>query len=121
MVRSSLTLLALALVLTVVPAYGITIPERELEDSTGPCLFSVTQDASVRTLTWSPFPGASSYKVGYRIGSSITGLAELSGTSYEHTGWDPQACLEYILVAYDSGGANICWAHVENVGTGCSQ
>jgi hypothetical protein len=27
----------------------------------------------------------------------IVGLAETTSTSYNHTGWDPDACLEYVM------------------------
>ncbi len=115
-----LSLIVLSLIL-VLPAGAVTIPEWEIEDFQSPCTLSLSQSGSVRTLSWSAVSGASSYKVGYRTGGTITGLAELTGTSYDHTGWDPDACLEYVLVAYDSGGAKICAAHVENVGASCSQ
>ena len=118
-VLSSLSLLLFVLV--VFPAWAVTIEEEDLVTFSVPCTLSVSQNGSVRTLSWSSVSGASSYKVGYRTGGTITGLAELSGTSYDHTGWDPNQCLEYLLVAYDSGGAKICSAHVENVGTSCPQ
>ena len=117
----SFTFLSLSLGLVVATALAIDIPVGDLEDFGFPCTLSLTQSGSVRTLSWSAVSGASSYKVGYRAGGTTVGLAELSGTSYDHTGWDPDACLEYVLVAYASGGAKICAAHLENVGTSCPQ
>ena len=121
MLRSSLTLLSiLALLLVVVPAYATTTPEWEVEDFTAPCAMQVTQAGPVRTLSWVAVPGGATYRVGYRIGSVVTVLAQLPGTSYDHVGWDPNACFEYLVAAYDGGGW-ICSAHVLNVGGGCMQ
>lgn len=115
------TFSVLFLLLAVTTAQAVDIPVGDLQDFTTPCTLSVSGSGSVRTLSWSAVSGASSYKVGYRAGGTITGLAELTGTSYQHTGWDPDACLEYVLVAYDSGGYKVCAAHVENVGASCPQ
>jgi hypothetical protein len=119
MQRTIFSFLVVALLVPTATAQAVEIPVQDLESFTSPCTLSVSQNGSVRTLSWSAVSGASSYKVGYRTGGTTVGLAELSGTSYDHTGWDPDACLEYVLVAYDSGGAKICAAHVENVGGNC--
>ena len=116
-----LSLSVLFFVLVVSPAWAVTIEEEEIATFTSPCTLSLSQSGSVRTLSWSAVSGANSYKVGYRIGGTITGLAELTGTSYEHTGWNPNECMEYVLVAYDSGSNKVCAAHVENVGANCMQ
>jgi hypothetical protein len=110
------------LVSAVVPnvAQAVTIHPGELESFGVPCALSVSQSGSVRVLSWSPVSGASTYKVGYRLQGAIYALAEVTGTSYEHTGWSPSDCLEYVMVACDGSGTKICAAHVPNVGS-CSQ
>jgi hypothetical protein len=101
-------------------AHAVTILPDELENFGTPCTLSVSQNGSVRTLSWSVVSGASTYKVGYRLGSSIIALAQVSGTSYDHTGWSASDCLEYVMVACNGSGAKVCAAHVSNVGS-CPQ
>jgi hypothetical protein len=102
-------------------ASATTLPADDLQSPGPPCALSVSDIGSARTLSWSSVSGASSYKVGYRRGNgTIVGLAEITLTSYVHTGFDPNECLEYVMVAYDSGGTRICSASVPNIGLDCS-
>lgn len=105
--------LLLLLVLRVLPAQAApTIPEGDLQFFGSGCSLAVLEGGSSRSLTWPSVAGASSYKVGYReCNGTIVGLAEVTGVSYTHTGWSPNACLEYICVAYDSSGNKICAGH----------
>ena len=101
---------------------AVTIEPTEISSFTSPCTLSISQDGSVRTLSWSAVSGASSYKVGYRLpNETIVALAEVTSTSYEHTGWTSGDCLEYVLVACDGSGSKVCAAHLPDVGTGCPQ
>jgi len=101
-------------------AQAVTIEPTEIESFSSPCTLSVSQDGSVRTLSWSSVSGASSYKVGYRLpNGTIVALDEVTNTSYEHMGWTPGDCLEYVLVACDGSGSKVCAAHLPDVGTGC--
>lgn len=112
----SLSLLSLFLVLAVETARATTIPGGDLEPRS-PCTLSVVQDGSVRKMSWGAVSGASSYKVGYRrCDGTIVGLAEVTGLSYEHLGWNSNECLEYVMVAYDSSGNDVCAAHVTGIG-----
>ena len=119
--RALLSLLAVLLILSAPVAHAITILPGELEHFGSPCTLSFSENGSVRTLSWSSVAGASTYKVGYRTGTSIVALAEVTGTSYQHTGWSASDCLEYVMVACDGSGTKVCAAHVPNVGTNCSQ
>lgn len=110
----------LNLVVAVSLSSAMIAPE-DLASFTSPCTLSVEQAGSVRTLSWDAVAGAVSYRVGYRMGTEITELAQLAGTSYEHTGWNPNDCYEYVVVAYDSSGVKVCAAHVENVGAQCPE
>jgi hypothetical protein len=109
------------LVLIATTAHAVGIMPGELVSFTSPCTLSISQNGSVRTLSWSSVAGASTYKVGYRLGGSIVTLAEVTGTTYQHTGWSESDCLEYVLVACDAGGAKVCAAHVLIVGTNCPE
>ena len=115
-------ILLVVLVSAVVPklAQAVTIHPGELESFGVPCALSVSQSGPVRVLSWSPVSGASTYKVGYRLQGAIYALAEVTGTSYQHTGWSPSDCLEYVMVACDGSGTKVCAARVPNVGS-CSQ
>jgi hypothetical protein len=105
----------LSIVLTAAVAHAITIDPQDLETFGSPCTLSVSQiNSDARLLSWSSVQGAASYKVGYQeCKGNIVGLAELTGLSYTHTGWDADECLEYVLVAYDSSGLDICCARAE--------
>jgi len=75
------------------------------------------QEGSLRKMGWGAVSGASSYKVGYRrCNGTIVGLAEVTGLSYDHVGWNSNECLEYVMVAYDSSGNDVCAASAANVG-----
>ena len=113
----ALCCLVLALLCGAPTAHAVTILPGELEYFGAPCTLSLTQNGSVRTLSWSAVAGASTYKVGYRIGGTIVALAEVSGTSYDHKGWSASDCLEYVMVACNGSGEAICAAHVPNVGS----
>jgi hypothetical protein len=117
----ALFFLAVALVVSGSSAGAVTITAQDVESFGSPCSLSVAQNGSVRTLSWAAVSGASTYKVGYRLGGTIVALAEVTGTSYEHSGWSSGDCLEYLLVACDGGGGKVCAAHVPNVGSGCPQ
>lgn len=117
-------IVSIVLLLNLVLAISLTsaaIAPEDLESFASPCTLSLDQAGSVRTLSWDAVSGAATYKVGYRMGTEITELAELTGLSYEHTGWNPGDCYEYVLVAYDGGGVKVCSAHIENVGTNCPE
>jgi hypothetical protein len=109
------------LALSATTAHAVGIMPGELESFSSPCTLSISQNGSVRTLSWGSVAGASTYKVGYRLAGSIVTLAQVSGTTYDHTGWSGSDCLEYVLVACDGSGAKVCAAHVPNVGTNCSE
>ena len=118
MVRAilSLSLLSLSLVLALETAHATTIPVGDLEPRS-PCTLSIVQEGSLRKMGWGAVSGASSYKVGYRkCDGTIVGLAEVTGLSYDHVGWNSNECLEYVMVAYDSGGNDVCAASAANVG-----
>jgi len=118
----ALGFLAIALlVMSSTAAHAVGILPGEIEDFGSPCSLSLSQNGSVRTLSWSSVAGASAYKVGYRLGGSIVTLAEVSGTSYQHLGWSSSDCLEYLLVACDGGGGKVCAGHLPNVGTSCPE
>lgn len=89
---------------------GITIPEGDLSPLSAPCQLTVTESPSTRVLTWASVAGATNYKVGFIQGSEIVGLAETSNTTYTHSGFDPSACLRYVVVAYDGSGHKVCAA-----------
>lgn len=100
-------------------AGAVNIPAEDLDPLRIPCLLTVTQTGTDRLLEWSSISGATFYRVGYRQCSGvIVGLAELSTTSYVHSGWSSSDCLDYVMVAYDSNAKNICAAIAEDVG-GC--
>ena len=112
----SLSLLSLFFVLAVETAHATTIPADDLEPRS-PCTLTIEQDGSVRKLSWGAVSGANSYKVGYRrCDGTIVGLAQVTGLSYDHVGWNSNECLEYVMVAYDSGGNDVCAASAANVG-----
>ena len=119
--RAMCSLVLVLIVTSSTASFAIGILPGELENFTSPCTLSLSQNGSVRTLSWSSVTGASTYKVGYRIGGSIVTLAEVSGTNYEHTGWNASDCLEYVLVASDGSGAKVCAAHLPNVGSNCPE
>jgi hypothetical protein len=103
-------------------AWAITYPDPDLDPRFGPpCTLSVTPTgSSERQLTWSPVTGASTYWVGFRrCDGSTEVLAAVAATSYTHAGFDPDECLEYLLVAYDVVGAALCSAHTAPVGSKC--
>jgi hypothetical protein len=112
-------LVALVVGLSAATAHAIAILPGEIESFGAPCTLSLSQNGSVRTLSWSAVSGASTYKVGYRLGGTIVTLAEVAGTSYEHVGWSSGDCLEYVMVACDGSGTKVCASHIPNVGTGC--
>jgi len=117
----ALCFLAIALlVMSSTAAHAVGIMPGEIENFSSPCSLSLSQNGSVRTLSWGTVAGASTYKVGYRVGGSIVTLAEITGTTYEHTSWSSSDCLEYLLVACDGSGSKVCAAHVPNVGN-CPQ
>jgi hypothetical protein len=106
--------LLLSLVLCLAPAVRAvtTIPEDDMDPFTGPCSLAIAETTGGCQLSWDAVSGTSYYVVGYRTCDGVTvGLAELAGTSYEYTGHDPSACLEYVVVAYDGSGVKICSAH----------
>jgi hypothetical protein len=122
MSRAFTILVVLFLTLRPVAAQAITIEPDDIENFSSPCNLSISTNGSVRTMSWSSVSGASTYKVGYRLGDgTIVALAEVTTSSYEHSGWSSGDCLEYVLVACDGGGSKVCAAHVPNVGTGCPQ
>lgn len=101
-------------------AHAVYIPLDDIDPFNSPCTLDVSQQGSTRTLTWSAVSGASTYKVGYRqCDGTVVGLAEVTATTYDHTGWNANECLEYVMVAYDSSGQRICSAHKLNVGADC--
>jgi len=112
--RILLTALLLASLATAAAAV-VTISEGDLQEFTGPCTLTVSESSAARTLTWTAVSGASSYKVGFR-GHVLVGLAETSGTTFVHSGFDTEDCLEYFVVAYDGTGRRICAAHAPLVG-----
>jgi hypothetical protein len=103
-------LLPLLLVVAVAPAPASpTITEGDLQDFDPGCSLTILDSGSIRSLTWASVAGAVSYRVGYRECSGrIVGLAEVTETSFSHTGWSPNACLQYVVVACDSSGSKIC-------------
>jgi chitodextrinase len=107
------TLLLGALATTAIAT--VTIPEGDLSEFNGSCTVSVTESPSSRTLAWTSVPGAASYKVGYRS-QDLVGLAETSATTFVHSGFNPDACYEYVVVAYDGAGRRICAGHAPRVG-----
>jgi len=122
MLRAHFIAAVLFLMVTCTTVHATNIDPQEVVAFTSPCDLDVSQDGSIRTLSWSGVSGASTYKVGYRLGSgSIVTLAEVSSTSYEHSGWDSATCMEYLLVACDGTGNKICAAHEPNWGTNCPE
>jgi len=89
---------------------GITIPEGDLYPLMSPCQLSIADSPTTRVLTWAPVSGAASYRVGFIHGSEVVGLTETSNTTYTHTGFDPGACLKYVVVAYDGSAHRVCAA-----------
>jgi hypothetical protein len=117
-VRAASILALVALVVEAAPAaaIGVIIPIGDLNPFGAPCSLSLGENGQSRMLGWSPVAGAAFYRVGYVAGTEVVGLAELPGTSFEHIGWAANECLEYVVVAYDSGGVKVCSAHVPRVG-----
>jgi hypothetical protein len=111
--------LSLMILLCVSAVGAVTIKEEDIDASfAAPCSLQLSQNGGTRTLTWSAVSGASFYRVGYRPagGGAIVGLSETTALSYNHVGWNPNVCLEYILVAYNASGSSLCSGHVTNVG-----
>lgn len=117
-VPSILTLVALG---AAVAAQAITYAEPDLDRFGPPCTLTVNvTGSSDRLLSWDSVSGASTYWVGFRrCDGSNEVLAIVTGTSYTHSGFDPEECLEYLLVAYDAGGTKVCAARADRVGTKC--
>ena len=113
---SILAFIGIALTAAPVAALGVTIPTGDLSPFGAPCTLAVQEIGQSRMLSWEPVAGAASYRVGYVTASGVVGLAELSGTSFEHIGWEANECLEYVVVAYDGGAVRVCSAHVPGVG-----
>jgi hypothetical protein len=93
------------------------IDTHDLEPFGPPCTLSVTENGQGRLLGWGAVSGASFYRAG-RIpaGSALEDLVETSGRSFLDTTYDPDACYEYVVVAYDANGDKICSARVTDVG-----
>lgn len=89
---------------------GTQIPEGDLNQLSFPCQLSVAESPSSRVLTWASVGGAVTYKVGFIRGAEIVGLAETANTTYTHSGFDPEACLRYVVVAYDGTALKVCAA-----------
>jgi len=89
---------------------GVLIPESDVSPLSAPCQLTVTEAPDSRVLTWSPVSGAINYRVGYIRNGEIVGLAETASTTYTHAGFDPNACLKYVVVAYDGTGHRVCAA-----------
>jgi hypothetical protein len=113
---SILALAGIALMAAPAAALGVIIPAGDLSPFGAPCTLAVQEINQSRMLSWEPVAGAAFYRVGYVTASGVVGLAELSGTSFEHIGWAANECLEYVIVAYDAGGVRVCSAHVPGVG-----
>jgi hypothetical protein len=97
-------------------ASATIIPVDDLDPMRSPCSLTLSQSDLTRTLQWSAVPGATSYKIGYRTcDGTLIGIAEVTGTSYFHVGWNPGECMDYVMVAY-SGNENICSAIREDSG-----
>lgn len=113
--------LLLSLVLCLIPtAQAVTIPEDDMDPFTGPCSLTIEETTGGRLLSWDAVSGSSVYVVGYRTCDGVVvGLAELVGTSFRHAGSDRNACLEYVVVAYDRRGVKICSAHAFTAGCPC--
>ncbi len=117
---SAPSVLAAVALLAAAAAWAITYPDPDLDVFDPPCTLTVSvDDGAQRVLSWSAVSGASTYRVGFRrCDGSTAVLADVTGTSYTHSGYHQNECLEYLLVAYDSGGSKVCAAHVVGVG-GC--
>jgi hypothetical protein len=103
--------------LLVPAAQAITIPAEDIEPFAGPCTLTLSQITSARLLSWDAVSGADKYVIGYRTSDgTIVGLATVYRTGYEHSGYDPDECLEYVMVAYDSSGSKVCSARLPGVG-----
>jgi hypothetical protein len=94
----------------------VTIPEGDLNPLTAPCSLTLTESNQLRVLTWGAVAGAANYKVGLIRGAEVIGLAETSGTTYTHSGFDPGDCVQYVVVAYDGAGQRICAAQAPLTG-----
>jgi hypothetical protein len=95
---------------------AITIPEGDLNPLSAPCSLTLSESNLERVLTWSAVSGAVSYKVGFIRRLEIVGLVETSATTTTHTGFSPEDCLEYVVVAYDGGGHRVCAARAPRIG-----
>ena len=89
---------------------GVTIPEGDLSPLSAPCQLTVTESPNTRILSWAPVGGAVNYRVGFVRGSEIVCLAETGNTTFTHSGFDPGACLRYVVVAYDGTAHRVCAA-----------
>jgi hypothetical protein len=105
-----LSLLSLLFVFAREAAHATTISDGDLVPRP-PCTLTIEQTGSIRRLSWSAVAQATSYKLGYRrCDGTIVGLAEVTELAYEHQGWSSSECLVYFMVAYDSGGDDVCAA-----------
>jgi hypothetical protein len=103
--------------LVAAPAAAIVIiPPGDLSPFGAPCTLDVHEIGQSRVLSWAAVAGAATYRVGFVGNGEVVGLAEITGTTFEHIGWAASECLEYVVVAYDAGGVRVCAAHVPRIG-----